>query len=146
MAYWIKNGKQLTDNEYEEYQRRQLEEQERVKQRTEALIQKLGQTYDELTRLLEQSPEAARQVAGETTKDKDLPAAEAEAGAGEHGPEMPMGEAGRDGLRVSADEEAYLLLCPHADDGSAGADAEIASAGGRKCDPGGADADTESDD
>jgi hypothetical protein len=71
MAYWMGNGKQLTDNEYEEYQRQQLEEQERVKQRTEALIQKLGQTYDELTGLLAQSEEARRQVAGETTKDKE---------------------------------------------------------------------------
>lgn len=70
MAYWIVNGKQLTDKEYEDYQRQQLEQQERVRLRAETLIQKLGQTYDELTGLLEQNPEVGRQVTGETAKDE----------------------------------------------------------------------------
>ncbi|HEY2496421.1 MAG TPA: hypothetical protein VGK24_05080 [Candidatus Angelobacter sp.] len=85
MAYWMVNGKQLTDNEYEEYQRRQIElsgqdldgqrlrmeEQERVRLRAEALIQKLGQAYDEVTRLLAENPEVARQVTGRATKDAE---------------------------------------------------------------------------
>ena len=69
MAYWIVNGKQLTDKEYEEHQRRQMEEQADIRQRADALVQKLGQTYDELTRLLEQNPEVGRQVTERTAKD-----------------------------------------------------------------------------
>src|SRR5262249_37646854 len=37
-----------------------------------ALIQKLGQTYDELTRLLEQNPEVGRQVTERTAKDEEV--------------------------------------------------------------------------
>jgi hypothetical protein len=72
MAYWIVNGKQLTDKEYEEHQRRQMEEQEEIRQRADALVQKLGQTYDELTRLLEQNPEVGRQVTERTAKDEEV--------------------------------------------------------------------------
>jgi hypothetical protein len=69
MAYWIVNDKHLTDKEYEEHQRRQMEEQADIRQRADALVQRLGQTYDELTRLLEQNPEVGRQVTERTAKD-----------------------------------------------------------------------------
>ena len=72
MAYWIVNGKQLTEKEYEDYQRQQVEEQERIRLRAETLVEKLGQTYDELTRLLEQSPEVGRQVTERTAKDEEV--------------------------------------------------------------------------
>src|ERR1044071_5467740 len=47
------------------------DEQERVKQRAEALALKLAQTYEELTRLLERNPGMKRQITeGETREDK----------------------------------------------------------------------------
>ena len=49
-----------------------------------------------------------------------LPEAETEIEDGGHGPALPVGEAGRNELPVSADEAAHLLFCPHADGGGAG--------------------------
>jgi len=72
MAQWIVNGKQLNDKEYEEFQRQQQEEQDRKRLRAEELVQKLGQTYDELTRLLEQNPEVGRQVTDTTVKHEEV--------------------------------------------------------------------------
>ena len=47
------------------------DEQERVKQRAEALALKLAQTYEELTRLLERNPGMKRQITeGESREDK----------------------------------------------------------------------------
>ena len=47
------------------------DEQERVKQRAEALALKLAQTYEELTRLLERNPGMKRQMTeGEAREDK----------------------------------------------------------------------------
>jgi hypothetical protein len=42
------------------------DEQERVKQRVEELVGKLGETYDELIRLMDQNPGVARHVTGRT--------------------------------------------------------------------------------
>src|SRR4029077_14546542 len=56
----------------EEFQRQQQEEQDRTRLRAEELIQKLGQTYDELTKLLEQNPEVGRQVTDTTVKHEDV--------------------------------------------------------------------------
>jgi hypothetical protein len=72
MAYWIVNGKQLNDKEYKEFQRQQQEEQDRTRLRAEELVQKLGQTYDELTKLLEQNPEVGRQVTDTTVKHEEV--------------------------------------------------------------------------
>ena len=72
MATWIVNGKQLTDKEYEEFQQQQQDEQDRKRLRAEDLVQKLGQTYDELTRLLEQNPEVGRQVTDTTVKHEEV--------------------------------------------------------------------------
>src|SRR5579859_3756346 len=57
MAHEIVNGKQLTDKEYQDYQRQQPEEQNQIRQRAEALVRKLGETCDELDRLAEENPE-----------------------------------------------------------------------------------------
>src|SRR6185437_16705968 len=75
-----------------------------------------------------------------------LSAIEGKTGSGGSCATVPLGEDGRNELRVTADEEAHLLFCPQADDGGTGPGAEFAGAGGRKRDPGGADADTESTD
>jgi hypothetical protein len=71
MASETANGKPLTTNEHEDHQRRELEQQEVIQQRAEALALKLAQTYEELTRLLERNPGMKRQVTeGESREDK----------------------------------------------------------------------------
>src|ERR1051326_167186 len=71
MAQWILNGKQLTDKEYEEFQRQKQDEQDRTRLRAEELALKLAQTYEELTRLLERNPGMKRQMTeGESREDK----------------------------------------------------------------------------
>ncbi|MCU1332188.1 MAG: hypothetical protein JWM08_1180 [Candidatus Angelobacter sp.] len=85
MPCGIVNGKQLTDLENQEYQQqessppsqeqargpRELEQQEEVQQRAEALALKLAQTYEELTKLLERNPGMKRQITeGEAKEDK----------------------------------------------------------------------------
>jgi hypothetical protein len=71
MAQWIVNGKQLTDKEYEEFQRQKQDEQDRTRLRAEELALKLAQTYEELTRLLERNPGMKRQMTeGESREDK----------------------------------------------------------------------------
>jgi hypothetical protein len=86
MPCGIVNGKPLTDKENQEYQQqettspsqnparrgpRELEQQEEVQQRAEALALKLARTYEELTRLLERNPEFKRQITeGEAKEDK----------------------------------------------------------------------------
>jgi hypothetical protein len=65
------NGKPLTDKENEEHQTQQLEQQEGIRQRAEALAHKLAQTYEELTKLLERNPGVKRQITeGEAKEDK----------------------------------------------------------------------------
>ena len=84
MPCGIVNGKPLTDKENLEHQqqqntppsqeqaRREEHEQEGIRERAEALAHKLAQTYDELTRLLEQNPEVGRQVTDTTVKHEGV--------------------------------------------------------------------------
>jgi len=71
MAHEIVNGKQLTDKEYQDYQRQQLEEQDQIRQRAEALVRKLGETCDELERLAEENPELVGRVTRGAEEHKD---------------------------------------------------------------------------
>src|SRR6266481_174505 len=86
MAHGTVNGKQLTTNKHEDHQRQEatptsqnpaprgsqeFEQQEQVNDRAQALAIKLAQTYEELTRLLEQNPAVKRQITeGATKEDK----------------------------------------------------------------------------
>jgi hypothetical protein len=71
MAQGTVNGKPLTITEHENYQRQELEQQEQVNDRAQALALKLAQTYEELTRLLERNPGMKRQMTeGATKEDK----------------------------------------------------------------------------
>ncbi len=71
MAHGTVNGKTMTTNGHEDYQRQEVEEQEATQQRAQALALKLAQTYEELTRLLERNPAVKRQITeGETKEDK----------------------------------------------------------------------------
>ena len=62
MADAVVNGKQLTGKELEEHQRQQMEQQQRIKQRAEALVRRIGETCDELERLAEENPELVGRV------------------------------------------------------------------------------------
>src|SRR6476646_11617822 len=71
MAHGTVNGKPLTTIDHENYQRQELEQQEQVNDRAQALAIKLAQTYEELTRLLERNPGVKRQITeGATKEDK----------------------------------------------------------------------------
>jgi hypothetical protein len=69
MAHGTVNGKPITTNEQEDYQRQEVEEQEATQQRANALAVKLARTYEELTRLLERNPAYKRQITEGTTKE-----------------------------------------------------------------------------
>jgi hypothetical protein len=56
------NGKPLTTNKQEDHQQRELEQQEQVNDRMQALATRLAQTYEELSRLLERNPGMKRQM------------------------------------------------------------------------------------
>jgi hypothetical protein len=71
MACGTVNGKPMTTNEQEDYQRQEVEEQEATQQRAKALALKLAQTYEELTRLLERNPGMKREITeGSGKEDK----------------------------------------------------------------------------
>jgi hypothetical protein len=71
MANGTVNGKPLTTNKQEDHQQREIEQQEQVNDRMQALATKLAQTYEELTRLLERNPGMKRQFTeGATKEDK----------------------------------------------------------------------------
>jgi hypothetical protein len=72
VGYWIVDGQQMSHAEYEEHQKRELEAKERVRQEATELVKKLGQTYQELTGLLQQNPELARQVTDGTAVDEEI--------------------------------------------------------------------------
>ncbi len=72
MGYWIVDGKQMTNEEYEEYKRQQEQAKERVRREAASLMNKLGQTYEALTRLLEQNPEVGLQVTDRTEADEEI--------------------------------------------------------------------------
>src|SRR5215469_13663931 len=71
MAHEMANGKQLTEKELEEHQRQQMEQQQRIKQRAEALIRRIGETCDELDRLAEENPELVGRVTHGAEEHKD---------------------------------------------------------------------------
>lgn len=72
MGYWIVDGKEMTDVEYEEYERHAEQAKERVRREAATLMNRLGQTYEALTRLLQQNPEVGRQVTEGTEADEEI--------------------------------------------------------------------------
>src|SRR5579864_6648041 len=69
MAHGTVNGKPLTTNQQKDHQQRELEQQEQVNDRANALALQLAQTYEELTRLLERNPGMKRQYTEGTAKE-----------------------------------------------------------------------------
>ena len=69
---WIIDGKEMTDEEYEEYERQEELAKERVRQEAATLMSQLGQTYKALTRLLEENREVDREVTDQTEADEEI--------------------------------------------------------------------------
>jgi hypothetical protein len=72
MGYWIIDGKQMTDEQYEEHRLREEEADELVRREAAALLKRLGETYGALTSLLERNPEVAREVTDKTVSDEEI--------------------------------------------------------------------------
>jgi hypothetical protein len=72
MTYWMVDGKQMTEAEYEEHQRQQRETEERVQRDAAALVKKLGETYEALTSLMQQHPEVDREITDKTAVDEEI--------------------------------------------------------------------------
>jgi hypothetical protein len=72
MGYWIVDGKEMTDAEYQELKRKEQEARERVQREAAALVKTLGQAYEALTSLMEQNPEVGRQVTDRTAADEEI--------------------------------------------------------------------------
>jgi len=72
MGYWIVDGRQMSHTEYEEYQKREEEAKQQVRREAAELVRKLGQSYQELTSLLQQNPEFARHVTDGTAADEEI--------------------------------------------------------------------------
>jgi hypothetical protein len=72
MTYWIVDGKQMTEAEYEEHQRQELEAKERIQREAAALVKKLGETYEALTSLMQQHPEMDREITDKTAVDEEI--------------------------------------------------------------------------
>ena len=71
MTHRTVNGKPPTDREFQEHQPQRMEQNERVRQRAEALVRKIGETCDELDRLAEENPELVGRVARGAEEHKD---------------------------------------------------------------------------
>jgi hypothetical protein len=69
---WIVNGKQMTNAEYDEHLRKELEAKQRVQREQAALVKKLGETYEALTSLMQQHPEANREITDKTAVDEEI--------------------------------------------------------------------------
>jgi hypothetical protein len=71
MAHGTVNGQPMTTSGQEDYQRREVEEQEATRQRAEALVRRIGKTCDELERLAEENPGLVARVARGAEEQKD---------------------------------------------------------------------------
>jgi hypothetical protein len=69
---WIVNGKQMTNAEYDEHLRKELEAKERVQREQAALVKKLSETYEALTTLMQQHPEVDREITDKTAVDEEI--------------------------------------------------------------------------
>jgi len=72
MGYWIVDGKQMTEAEYREHQRQEVEAKQRVQGEAAALVKKLGETYAALTGLMQQHPEVDREITDKTAVDEKI--------------------------------------------------------------------------
>jgi len=71
MGYWIVDGKQLTEEEYQEHRRHKEEEQERKRQAAR-LVSDLGEAYKRCSEFMEQNPEMGVRVQDAEAREHEL--------------------------------------------------------------------------
>jgi len=72
MSYWIVDGQQLTNEQYEELQRQKLLEKQRIQEEAARLSRQLGEAYAALKNHLERNPNASHKITGERALEQQI--------------------------------------------------------------------------
>ena len=72
MSYWIVDGRQLTNEQYEELQRQKRLEKQRVQEEAARLRRQLGEAFAALKEHLRQNPNASQQITDERALDQQI--------------------------------------------------------------------------
>lgn len=72
MSYWIVDGQQLTNEQYEELQRQKRLEKQRIQEEAARLSRQLGEAYDALKNHLERNPNASHKITDERALEQQI--------------------------------------------------------------------------
>jgi len=72
MSYWIVDGQQLTNEQYEELQRQKRLEEQRIQEEAARLSRQLGEAYAALKDHLERNPNASHKITGERALEQQI--------------------------------------------------------------------------
>ena len=72
MSYWIVDGQQLTNEQYEELQRQKRLEEKNIRQESERLSRQLSQAYAALKEHLERNPETSQEITDEQELEQQI--------------------------------------------------------------------------
>jgi hypothetical protein len=72
MSYWIVDGQQLTNEQYEELQRQKRLEKQNIQQESERLSRQLSQAYAALKEHLERNPEVSQEITDEDELEQQI--------------------------------------------------------------------------
>ena len=72
MSYWIVDGQQLTNEQYEELQRQKRLEEQRIQEEAERLSRQLGEAYAALQSHLERNPNAQYKITDERAVEQQI--------------------------------------------------------------------------
>jgi hypothetical protein len=72
MGYWIVNGQQLTDEQYEEWEKQEELEQQKIQEESARLSRQLGAAYAALKEHLERNQEVSQEITGERALEQQI--------------------------------------------------------------------------
>jgi hypothetical protein len=72
MSYWIIDGRQMSNEEYEELERQKKLEKQRAQEEAERLSRQLGAAYAALKEHLRQNPSEGQQITDERALDQEV--------------------------------------------------------------------------
>src|SRR6476646_3371198 len=72
MSYWIVDGQQLTNEQYEELERQKRLEKQRIQEESERLSRQLSQAYAELKEHLERNPNVSHKITDERALEQQI--------------------------------------------------------------------------
>lgn len=72
MSYWIVDGQQLTNEQYEELQRQKRLEEQRIQEEAARLSRQLGEAYAALKNHLERNPGASHKITDERALEQQI--------------------------------------------------------------------------